>query len=201
MKNLFLAAMLAIAVSANAQTSATISCANGAGSPPVLQLSYYPGSDAGQPGMFWVALSDPNTRQIINLTQDNTFHAWTGGLNAPAGIYYNGLPGTINVAASATDSNGSPVLDVTPYAGWTVSAGHGVYTSAAQALTAARRASLNALKPQYLAAGKPWPAAYDDDTQFIWAAIQKDMADNNRVYAVMTAPTLDCTPVGNVVSW
>ena len=56
-----------------------------------------------------------------------------------------------------------------------------------------RRTYLNSVKAERQAKGT-WKAAYEDDTQFMWSLVQKDMTDKTKWGAVITVPYIDCAP-------
>jgi hypothetical protein len=166
-------------------------------------LSYAP-SDPGQPGLFWAGLANQAQQQAWYLDQSTTWGQYQGGLYVPQGIYRGGLPSVINISFPFPTIVGNS-MTTGPFAGWSLLVGHGVLTPSAQNLVAARRQSLDAAKPQRVAAGK-WNPDYDSDERFMWSLVQKNMVDNNKYQAVAmvsaqqpsvsstTVPFIDCTP-------
>jgi hypothetical protein len=203
MRKLFLGVTLAAAAAAahaGIVAQASITCGNNppgvynTGDVPTLHVTYSPGADAGTPGLFWFGILTPDQQFAEALDITGTWVQYLGGLYPPNQRFDNGLPGTVTVNVPfPADQYGSVPLTTSQYVGYTVYAGHGIYSQQSQQMVAIRRESLNAVKPQRVAAGT-WNSAYDDDTNFMWSLIQKDMTDNNKWGAVITIPFVDCTP-------
>jgi hypothetical protein len=195
MRKLILAALLATqAVAAYAGGSATITCGNAApgvynnGQAPVLHINYTAGVDAGAPGLFWLGVLSPDQTRGAVLTQQG-WATYQGGMYPFQARYDNGIPGTVTVTIPFPTSS----LSTAGFVGFSVYAGHGVYTPRSQEMVAQRRAMLNSIRAQRIAAGT-WSAEYETDDRYIWSLIQGDMVNNNKFGAVITVPFIDCTP-------
>lgn len=196
MRSLLLGVVFAAAAAAaQAQSNATLSCSEY--NTPVITVTYTPGVDAGNPGLFWfgVLTADQQFAEALDIT--NSWVQYLGGLYPPNQRFDNGLPGTISFSIPfPADSYGNAVTNTSAFVGYTIYAGHGVYTADAQQKVAYRRAALNEIKPQRVAEGK-WSASYDDDSNYQWSLIQKNMVDNNKFLPLLQIPFLDCAPVYN----
>lgn len=191
----------AYAIGASAAGTATITCGNAApgvynnGQAPVLTVSYTPGVDTGSPGLFWLGVLSPDQTRGAVMTQQG----WTpyqGGLYPFQARYDNGLPGTVSLTIPFPVDPQSGMLSTAGFVGFAVYAGHGVYTKQAQQMVTNRRAMLNSVRAQRIAAGT-WSADYDTDDRFIWSNIQKNMVDNQKFAPVITVPFIDCTQSQN----
>lgn len=194
MRKLMLGMLLAAQVAAaHAGGSATITCGEAPpgvynnGQAPILTISYTPGVDANVPGLFWLGVMTPDQTQGAVLTQAG----WTnyqGGMYPFQARYDAGLPGTVQLRIPFPSNS----LSTAGFVGYSVYAGHGAYTQAAQQMVASRRASLNAVRAQRIAAGT-WSSEYDSDDRYIWSLIQKNMTENQKFGPLITVPFIDCT--------
>ena len=196
-KNILCALLAFQAASAIAGGSATITCGNAPpgvynnGQVPQLTINYTPGVDAGAPGLFWLGVLSPDQNSGAVMTQQG-WATYQGGLYPFQARYDNGLPGTVTLTIPFPVDPQSGTLSTAGFVGFSVYAGHGVYTQQAQQLVANRRAMLNSVRAQRIAAGT-WQADYDTDDRFIWSVIQKNMVENNKFGALITVPFIDCT--------
>lgn len=169
--------------------SATVSCANGLGSPPVLSISYSPGSDAGVPGLFWLGVLTPGKSGGAVLTP-NGWIQYQGGLYPYQSQFQGGLPaGGISMSMEFPDG----ALTTAAYVGYEVYAGHGVYSLEGQQKVAVRRASVTSARNS-LVASNQWNSYYTSDDSTIYAAVQQDMIDGGKYGSLITIPFVDCTP-------
>lgn len=190
-KRFFFAVLGLVAGAAQAAGTATIVCS---GNTPVVQLSYSTGSDAGQPGLVWVGALSPNGQVGAVLTMANTWAAYSGGLYPPYRRFDGGLSGVITATLPLPpDAAGYAPTNTAHLQGSSVYVAHGVLTPQAQQQVAARRAFLESVKPQRQAAGQ-WRREYEDDTQFMWSLVQKNMVDGGKYGAVLAVPMVDCAP-------
>lgn len=201
MKNLFLGVVFAAASAvAHAGGSASVTCGNAApgvynnGQAPVLNVSYTPGVDAGVPGLFWFGVLSPDQTQGAVLTEQG-WATYQGGMYPFQARYDGGLPGTITLTIPFPP-NGQGTLDTSGFVGYSIYAGHGAYTSQGQQTVANRRAMLNSVRAQRIAAGT-WQADYDSDDRFIWSLVQKNMVDNQKFGALLAVPFIDCALPSN----
>ncbi len=196
MKKMILGVLL-VAATAAAQAGgyAWVSCGGAAegvyntGDSPVLNISYGPGGDAGKPGLFWLGVLSADQKSGAVMTPSG-WATYQGGLYPFQARYDGGLPGSITFSLPFPSNDGT----TGSYVGYSIYAGHGAYTSAAMQTVATRRAGLDGMKPKRVALGT-WKAEYDNDDQFIWSLIQKDMVDNSKYGALVSIPYIDCNPL------
>lgn len=194
MRKIMLGMILAAQVAAvSAGGSATITCGDAPpgvynnGQAPVLAISYTPGVDTNAPGLFWLGVLTPDQTQGAVLTQGG-WATYEGGLYPFQARYDNGLPGTVQLRIPLP----SNAMSTAGFVGYSIYAGHGVFTAQAQQTVATRRTSLNAVRAQRIAAGT-WSSEYDSDDRFIWSLIQKNMVENQKFGPLITVPFIDCT--------
>ena len=203
MRNLIIGALLAVqAAAASAGGSATITCGNAApgvynnGQAPLLHIHYStPLVDQKMPALFWLGVLSPNQKNGAVLT-DKGWMNYEGGLYPFLYKWGAGLYGTTDQGLPPSISLTIPIpggaMTTGGFVGFTVYAGHGVYTKAAQEMVANRRAMLNEMKPARVAAGT-WRTEYESDDLMIWSLAQKDGIDNQKGGAMITVPFIDCT--------
>lgn len=184
------AAQLMAAAAGQTNVSASITLVCSPNYVPSLNVSYAPGTDAGQPGLFFFGLLAADQSQGMLMTPQG-WTAYSSGLFPFQARYDNGFPGSVSVTVPLPLAAG--VMNTRSLVGYTVYAGHGAYTAKAQQMVANRRAMLSAVKAQRVAAGT-WRSDYDTDDQYIYANIQKDMVDNKKFGLFLTVPFFDCTP-------
>lgn len=193
-------ALVASVTSAYASASATVTCGPsqqqgsvvGWGAVPTINVSYATGQDAGQPGVFWLGILTPDQQVADALDTGQRWIQYTGGLYPPNQVFVNGLPGVVTVSIPfPSNPDGSTATDTSQFVGYTIYAGHGVLTAQAKQQVAYRRQYLTANKARMQQDGT-WSSAYETDTQFEWALVQKDMTDNKKWGAVLTVPYVSC---------
>jgi hypothetical protein len=182
---LFGAVLLAAAMTAKAQ-SVSLVCV---GFTPTLQVNAAMGADAGQPGLFWLALGSQGLSVADYVDLNGQWESYQGGLFPPTVRYDAGLPTAVQMSVPLP---GSPT-NTSNFIGWIVGVGEGILTPASQQLVAQRRQSLNSAKAVEVAAGG-WDASYDSDDQYKLALIQTDMQSNKKYQQALTIPFLDCNP-------
>lgn len=151
-------------------------------------------SDTGLPGAIWVGIEDPSTPgQPAAFLTPSGWVPWTSG-GFPAYVETPAMGSSFSYAACipSSPSVGTCASTSASFVGWKIHAGYGVLTPEHQALIKQRRTSLDMAKAWLQAQGK-WIAAYDDDTAFRNALVQKS-ANDGRWGAALTIPLLDCTP-------
>ncbi len=193
MKTVLLGVLFA-AASAVAQAGGVVSvtCGNAPpgvynnGQAPVVNVSYSPGVDAGAPGLFWLGVLTPDQTQGAVLTPQG-WATYQGGLYPFHARYDSGLPGSVTLSIPFPAGG----LNTSGFVGFTIYAGHGVYTNQAQQTVSNRRAMLNGVRAQRIAAGT-WQTDYDSDERMIWSLVQKNMVDNQKFGALLTVPFIDC---------
>ena len=97
MRTLFLGVSLAAAAAAAhaaIQAQATVTCGN----VPMLNVSYSPAADAGNPGLFWIGILTPDQQFANALDVTGTWVQYLGGLYPPHKRFDSGLPGTVTVS-------------------------------------------------------------------------------------------------------
>lgn len=200
MLKILCAAVLTVAsMSALATGVATVTCGSAApgvqhnGMAPMVQVRYSPDADTGSPGLLFLGLLSPDQTQGAVLSLKG-WSSYSGGLYPPQARYDAGLPGVIPISVGFPDGPG--VLSTAGMAGFVLYVGHGAYTPDGQKQVANRRALLESVRAQRVAAGT-WQAAYDSDDQMIWSLVQKDMTKNNKFVALLTVPSIDCAPLQN----
>jgi|ThiBio_inoc_biof_1041523.scaffolds.fasta_scaffold00229_32 hypothetical protein len=203
MRKLFLGVTLAAAAAAahaGIVAQATVTCGGNpagyynSGGVPTLNVTYSPAADAGNPGLFWFGLLTPDQQFANALDITGNWVQYLGGLYPPHKRFDAGLPGTITVSVPfPADQYGSAPTNTSQFVGYTIYAGHGIYTQQAAQMVNDRRTYLNSVKAERQAKGT-WKAAYEDDTQFMWSLVQKDMTDKTKWGAVITVPYIDCAP-------
>lgn len=200
LKKFSLILLLAHGMAATAQSvSGNVFCAGTPfdPSPAAVAISGTVGaSDVGLPGAVWVGIEAPGTPGIpAAFLTPSGWVAWTTG----------GFPTYVETAAMGSTFSYSACIPSSPsgvgagcaatsadFVGWKVYAGYGVLTPEHQALIERRRASLDLAKP-WLQQKGTWRTAYDDDTAFRQALIQKS-ANEGRWGVALTIPAVDCTP-------
>lgn len=159
------------------------------GGAPTLNVTYSPAADAGRPGLFWLGILTADRQYAFAADLNGAWMQYQGGLYPPHQRYDSGFPSSITVSLPFPTNS----MTTSEFVGQTVYVGHGVYTADGQKMVASRRTYLNSIKAERQAQGK-WQSAYDDDTQFMWSLVQRDMVDNNKWGSVLTIPFIDCKP-------
>jgi len=198
LKNFACALLLTYGVTAIAQTvSGSVFCAGTTYAPSTASVSISGSvapSDIGLPGVIWVGIEDPSSPgQPAAFLTPSGWVPWTSG-GFPTYVETPAMGASFSYAAcipsSPSDSTCAPTS--TSFVGWKIYAGYGVLTPEHQALITQRRTSLDLAKAWLQAQGK-WIAAYEDDTAFRNALVQKS-ANDGRWGAALTIPMIDCSP-------
>lgn len=179
--------------SAIAGGQATVNCSVagdsfGPNAVPVLRVSYSTGADTGTPGLFWLGVISQD-QTIGSVLTPQGWQNYYGGLYPFQARYDGGFPSSITLSIPFPDG----VQNTAAYVGFNVYAGNGVYTVDSREKVAARRVSLNSVKPDMVAKGR-WRPEFDTDDNFIWSLIQRDMVDNKKYGPILSIPYVDCTP-------
>ena len=179
------------AVAAQASAVASLSCS---GTQPVVTISFSAGADAGKPGLLWVGALDQSQTIGAVMTLSGAWATYEGGLYPPARRFDAGLPQGATLTVPVPPPAGyASTTNTAHLVGYSIYVGHGALTAAAQQQIAARRAFLNSVKAQRVAAGT-WSAEYDSDDRFAWSLVQKDMVDGGKWAAALTIPSIECDP-------
>lgn len=178
---------------AHAAGTATVFCSKpgdsyGAGAVPILQVSYNTGPDVGTPGLFWFGIISQDQTLGSVLTPQG-WQNYSGGLYPFQARYDSGLLPRITLSLPFPGK----VQNTSGYVGYSVYAGHGMYSYDMRQKVADRRTALNKAKPDMVAKGR-WRPEFDSDDNYIWSLIQKDMVDNKKYGALFIIPYVDCAP-------
>lgn len=192
------ALLLTYGVTAMAQTvSGSVFCADTTYAPSTASVSISGSvapSDIGLPGAIWVGIEDPSSPgQPAAFLTPSGWVPWTSG-GFPTYVETPAMGGSFTYAACIPNSpsDGTCAPTSASFVGWKIYAGYGVLTPEHQALITQRRTSLDLAKAWLQAQGK-WIAAYEDDTAFRNALVQKS-ANDGRWGAALTIPMIDCSP-------
>lgn len=179
-----LLAMLGAAASTHAQVTVAVVC-DPIKMVPILQVSYGTGRDAGKPGLFWIGVLSEDQRSGAVLTTKG-WEGYEGGLYPYQSRFDMGLTPIIKLNTPL------PGKSTSPWAGYTVFAGHGVYTPDSRQKVASRRATLDSTKELLISKGG-WRPEYETDDYYMWTLVQRDMVNGNKYGPIFTIPNINCT--------
>lgn len=177
----------------NALASGSASIACSPSNYPVVSVTYSPDRDAGVPGLFFVGVLAQGGQSGGVLTAGNRWVGYEGGSFPFYEKYLTGIPGSISFSIGLP--NGSMTTEA--YVGYTLYAGHGVYTKKAAAEVAKMIKDRDETKASLIKYGA-WTADLEkgwiSDIQMIQAAVEHDFYQNQKGVKLLTIPYLDCTP-------
>lgn len=184
-------ALFGCMASSNAHSSVSIICSSdnhGLIPVPVLLVSYSTGADANKPGLFWFGvISENQTTGSVLTTQG--WQDYHGGLYPFHSRYDNGLASVINFSIPLP----SGATNTASLAGYSVYAGHGIYSQESRQKVINRRSVLDSAKANLVAKGR-WLPQYETDENYIWSLTQRDMVNNKKYGPYLTIPYIDCEP-------
>jgi len=193
MKNLFLCLSMCLgAVSAHAGGSATVTCGDSpvgvhyTGEPPVININYSPGRDAGSSGLFYVGVLTPQGNQ-------KAFYSGSGWIAAGGGLFPfhsrhdGGLPPSIRAKVPFPGEG----LTTAAYQGYEIYAGHGV-------LSSTDRAKVNETNALYQQANQP---RADGGLLHMQTLVQMDLTGKRKYNSMVVIPFIDCTLKPLVEQW